>query len=72
MLYIYYIYYLSIYLSIYLYIYIYLSPDRLAGRSDAASDKVNFRPDIRQNFFLEKNEDIKSCVALTTIFSSVP
>ena len=28
--------------------YIFLSTDRLSGRSDVTSDKVNFRPDIRK------------------------
>ena len=41
------------------YIY-FLSPGRLSGRSDIASNKVNFRQHIRQNFFSKKNEDIKS------------
>ena len=36
-----------------------ISPDRLSGRNDFRSSKVNFRPDIRQKFFLEKNEHIK-------------
>ena len=29
----------------------FLSSDRLCSRNDVMSDKVNFRPDIRQNFF---------------------
>ena len=41
-----------------------LSPDRLSGRNYITSDKVTFRPDIRQKllfFFLKKkNQDIKS------------
>ena len=33
---------------------IFLSPDRLSGRNDVTSDKVNFRAAIRQNLFLKK------------------
>ena len=33
---------------------IFLSQDRFYGRKDVTSDKVNFIPDIRQNFFFEK------------------
>ena len=33
--------------------------DRLSSRNDVTSDKVNFWPDIRQNFFLKKNQDTK-------------
>ena len=36
-----------------------ISPDRLSGRNDFRSSKVNCRRDIRQNLFLEKNEHIK-------------
>ena len=32
----------------------FLSPDRLPGESDITSDKVNFRPDIKQKPFLKK------------------
>ena len=32
----------------------FLSQDRSPVRSDVASDRVNFSPDIRQNFFLKK------------------
>ena len=32
----------------------FLSPDRLSGRNDVTSDKVNFRLDIRLNFFFKK------------------
>ena len=35
--------------------YNFLNPDRLPGRNDVTSDKVNFRPDVRQNFLFEKN-----------------
>ena len=38
---------------------IFLSPNKLSGRNDVTSNKVNFRKDIRQNFFVE-NQDIKS------------
>ena len=38
---------------------IFLSPDKLSGRNDVTSNKVSFRKDIRQNFFVE-NHDIKS------------
>ena len=34
--------------------YIFLSPDRLPGRNDVASDNVNFRPDSRKNYFSKK------------------
>ena len=34
--------------------YFFLSPDRFSGKNDVTSDKVHFRPDIRQNFFLKK------------------
>ena len=37
----------------------FLSSDRLSGRTDVTSNKVNFRPDFRQTFFW-KNKDIKS------------
>ena len=33
--------------------------DRLSSRYNATSDKMNFRPDIKQKFF-EKNQDIGS------------
>ena len=36
------------------------NPDRLSGRNDATSDKVNFRSDIRQSLIFEKNQDDKS------------
>ena len=39
---------------------LFLSPDRLPGRNDVTLDKLNFRADIRQNLFFEKNQDIKS------------
>ena len=39
---------------------IFLSPDRLSGRNDVTSDKVNLRPGIRKNLLYEKNQDIKS------------
>ena len=62
--------YIFAYACIYIYIYI-LSPDRSSVRSDVASDKINFRPDIRQNFFfLKKMRTSKVCVALKTICSS--
>ena len=38
---------------------LFLSPDRMSSGNDVTSDKVNFRSDIRQNFF-GKNQDIKS------------
>ena len=37
----------------------FLTSGRLSGRNDVTSEKVNFRPDIRQ-IFLKKNEDIKT------------
>ena len=36
---------------LYAWIYIILNPGRLSGRNDVTLSKVNFRPDIRQNFF---------------------
>ena len=38
----------------------FLSPGRLSGRNDVTLDKVNFKQDIRQNFFWEKNQNVKS------------
>ena len=38
----------------------FLNPDRLSGRNNVTSDKVNVRPDIRQKIFLKKNLDIKN------------
>ena len=46
---------------------IFLRQDKLSGRNDVTSNKVNFRPDTRQNFFLEHQLLImtsKVCVAL--------
>ena len=34
----------------------FLSPCILSGRSDATSGKVNFRPDMRHNFFFFKKK----------------
>ena len=34
----------------------FLSPCILSGRSDATSGKVNFRPDMRHNFFKKKRK----------------
>ena len=42
----------------------FLSPDRLCGRNNVTSDKVNFRPDIRQNIFWEKKTEHKEFVWL--------
>ena len=40
---------------------IFLSPVSLSGRKDVTSDNVNFRPDIKQNFYWKKkNQSIKS------------
>ena len=50
----------------------FLSPDILSARTDVKSEKVNFRPDIRQiKLFFEKNQYIKSScgVALKTIWT---
>ena len=47
---------------------IFLSPGRLSGRNSVTSDKVNFRPDIRQNLFLKKSRISKVCVASKTIW----
>ena len=35
--------------------YNFLKPDRLSGRNDVTSSKMNFRPDIRQNLFSQKS-----------------
>ena len=32
----------------------FLGPDRMPGESYVTSDKVNFRPDIKQKLFLKK------------------
>ena len=38
--------------------------DRLSVRNDVTPGKLDFRPDMRQNFLLKKNEDFKSlCVS---------
>ena len=38
--------------------------DRLSVRNDVTPDKLDFRPDMRRNFLLKKNEDFKSlCVS---------
>ena len=37
------------------YIYIFLGTGRFSISNDVTPDKVNYRPDIRQNFFFEKN-----------------
>ena len=37
-----------------------LSLDRLSGRNEFTLENVNFRRDIRQNFFLKKSQNIKS------------
>ena len=49
------------------YNYLFLSQERLSGRSDVTSDKVNFRPDIRQNIFLKKIRISRVYEALKTI-----
>ena len=36
-------------------IYIFLGTGRFSIRNDVTPDKVNYIPDIRQNFFFEKN-----------------
>ena len=36
----------------------FISLEKSSGRNNVASDKVNFTPDIRQNFFKNKNQDI--------------
>ena len=38
-----------------------------AGRNDVTPDKMNFRLDIRQTFFLKKIRTARVCVALETI-----
>ena len=48
---------------------IFLSSDLLSGRNDVTSDKVNFRPGIRQNFFSEKNYDIESLCLLEFVIN---
>ena len=39
---------------------IFLIPDKLSGRNNITLDNVNFRPDISENLFFKKNEDVKS------------
>ena len=48
---------------------IFSSRDLLSGRNDVTSDKVNFRPGIRQNFFSEKNYDIESLCLLEFVIN---
>ena len=48
---------------------IFLSPDRFSGRTDVTSNKVNFRPDIKQTFFLKKIRIPRVCVALKVTWS---
>ena len=45
------------------------SPDRLTGKNNVASDKVNFRLDIRETIFLKEIRTSRVCVALKTIWS---
>ena len=40
-----------------------------AGRNDVTSDKMNFRLDIRQKFFLKKIRTARVCVALETVWT---
>ena len=49
---------------------IFFEPHRLSGRNDVPSDKVNFTPDITQNFSLKKMRTSRFYVALKTICSS--
>ena len=46
-----------------------LRPAKFSGWNDVTSDKVKFRPDIRQNFFWKKNRTSRVYVALKTIWS---
>ena len=48
---------------------IFLSPERLSGRNDVTSDKVNFRLNIRQNVVLKKIRASRVCVAVKIIWS---
>ena len=41
-----------------------LSPGRLFGINDVTSGMVNFRPDIKENFFLKKIRASRVCVVL--------
>ena len=44
---------------------IFLSPGKLSERNDVTSDKVNFRPVIRENFILKKIRTSRVCVCLS-------
>ena len=39
---------------------IFLIADKLSGRNNITLDNVNFRPDISENLFFKKNQDVKS------------
>ena len=41
----------------------------MSGRHDVTSDKVDFKPDIEQNTFLQKIRTSGVCVAVKTIFN---
>ena len=45
---------------------IFITSDGLCGRNDVTSDKVNFRPYIRQNLSLKTTRTWRCCVALKT------
>ena len=47
----------------------FLSSDRLSGTNNVTSDKVNFRPDIRQIFFSKKDRTSIVRVVFKTIWS---
>ena len=50
----------------------FVSPDRLSGGNVVTSDKVNFRPDIRQSFsFLKKLRTSRVCVTLKQFEATV-
>ena len=49
-----------------------LSPDRLSVRNDVTPDKLNFRPDIEQNLFLNEFSTSRVCMALTKFVVTVP
>ena len=49
---------------------IFLSPDRMPGRNDTTSDKVNFRLGIKQNLFFEKKRGHQEFVWLLKSFGA--
>ena len=48
----------------------FLNPNKLSGRNDVTSEKVKFRPDIRQ--IKKKNQDMKSLWLFKQFGGTVP